>query len=296
MKFLSSFYSSMRMIGWTILLVLITTHLQAQEDEKDVPYVPTPKPVVEKMLDMAGVQQGDYVIDLGSGDGRIVIEAARAGADGHGVEIDPEKVREARSNAQRAGVSGQVRFLEQDLFETDVSRASVVTLYLLPSVNQKLRPRLLKQLEPGTKVVSHRFNMGDWQPDRQVTVPTDKDEPGFIYDKTATFTLHKKSHEIYFWVIPADVRGNWTWTSDGRSFNLQVEQIFQTVQLDLSQDGEPVEIDNAVLNGRRFRFEAQNSDAKYIFNGRVEGERMMGMLQVHSDDETYIELWDASRN
>ncbi len=291
-----SFYIAKRVIGWTIVLLLIVTQAKAQEDDKDVPDVPTPKPVVEKMLDMAEVQKGDYVIDLGSGDGRIVIEAARAGADGHGIEIDLEKVREARSNAKAAGVSDQVRFLEQDLFKTDVSRASVVTLYLLPSVNLDLRPQLLKQLEPGTKVVSHRFNMGDWQPDRHVRVSTDKDEPGFIYDKTSTFTLHKKNHDIYFWVIPADLRGNWTWEADGHSFSLQVEQIFQTVKLELTRDGDTIEVEDSVLQGRRFRFKANTSDTDYIFNGRVDSDNIKGMLQVHGDDKSNVELWDASRN
>jgi 16S rRNA G966 N2-methylase RsmD len=295
MEMSRSFCIGKRILSLSIFLLLNVTQVQAQEDEKDVPYVPTPKPVVEKMLDMAEVQQGDYVIDLGSGDGRIVIEAARAGADGHGIEIDPEKIREARSNAEKAGVSDQVRFLEQDLFETDVSRASVVTLYLLPSVNQQLRPQLLEQLEPGTKVVSHRFNMGDWRPDRHVTVSTDKDDPGFIYDKTSTFTLHKKSHDIYFWVIPADLQGSWTWKADGHSFNLKVEQIFQTVKLDLSRAGETIEVENAVLQGRRFRFKATAHDTEYIFNGRVESGNIKGMLQVHSDDESHVELWDGSR-
>jgi SAM-dependent methyltransferase len=134
----------------------------------DVPYVPTPQEVVDKMLEMAKVKQGDVVYDLGCGDGRIVITAAqRHGARGVGVDLDPERITEARANARQAGVADRVTFRTQDLFKTDIREASVVTLYLLPEVNQRLKPKLQKELKPGTRIVSHSFSMGDdWPPER----------------------------------------------------------------------------------------------------------------------------------
>ena len=148
----------------------------------DVPYVPTPEPVVNAMLKLAQVKRGDVLYDLGSGDGRIVIAAAkRYGVRGTGVDIDPQRVREANTNARKAGVAKQVRFLNQDLFAIDFSEATVVTLYLLPRINLQLRPKLLTELRPGTRIVSHGFDMGDWQPERVVEVG---------------------SSTIYLWVIP----------------------------------------------------------------------------------------------
>ena len=151
--------------------------------EPDVPYVATPPAVVAKMLELARVTKDDVVYDLGSGDGRIVIMAAqRFGAHGVGVEIDPDLVLEAHENAQRAGVANRVQFLLQDLFETDLRAATVVTLYLMESVNLQLRPKLWRELRPGTRVVSHDFRMGDWQPEQVVSVD---------------------GHRLYVWTIPA---------------------------------------------------------------------------------------------
>lgn len=133
----------------------------------DVHYVPTPQTVVDKMLEVADVKQGDYLIDLGSGDGRIPITAARKfGTRGMGVDLDPARIEDATENARRQGVTDKVEFKQQDLFETDISKASVLTMYLLSSINMKLRPRILEEAKPGTRVVSHSFDMGDWKPDR----------------------------------------------------------------------------------------------------------------------------------
>lgn len=154
----------------------------AQQKPRDVPYVPTPQTVVEEMLKIAAVTKDDVVYDLGSGDGRIVITAAKKyGARGVGIDIDPERVKEANANAVQAGVTGRVKFLEQDLFETDFKEASVVTLYLLPDINLRLRPKLWSELKPGTRIVSHAFDMGDWKPER---------------------TEHIEGRTIYYWVIP----------------------------------------------------------------------------------------------
>jgi SAM-dependent methyltransferase len=153
--------------------------------EADVPYVATSEDVVTRMLEIAEVGPGDVVYDLGSGDGRIVITAAqRYGARGVGIEIDPYRVYQARQNAERAGVAGRVTFREQDLFEADVSDATVVTLYLLPAINKKLRPLLFEQLDPGTRVVSHNFGMGNWAPDS-----TEQVGPSTVYRWTIPETI-----------------------------------------------------------------------------------------------------------
>ncbi|HZO03259.1 MAG TPA: class I SAM-dependent methyltransferase [Burkholderiales bacterium] len=149
---------------------------------RDVPYVPTPEKVVEGMLQLAKVGPKDVVYDLGSGDGRIVIAAAKKhGARGVGIDIDPQRIKEARDNARRAGVGDRVEFREGDLFKADISEASVVTIYLLSGVNMQLRPKLLAELKPGTRIVSHAFDMGDWKP--------------AAMQKVGTST-------VYYWVVP----------------------------------------------------------------------------------------------
>ncbi len=140
------------------------------EDGLDVPYVPTPDVVVQGMLKLADVKPGETVIDLGCGDGRIVVTAAKMGAKGIGYDLNPERLREANENARVAKVTGKVQFIEKNLFEADIKSANVVTLYLLPSVNEKLKPRLLKELKPGTRIVSHSFSMGDWKPVKEQEV------------------------------------------------------------------------------------------------------------------------------
>lgn len=147
------------------------TETTPQERPKDVPYVPTPQTVVNAMLELAQVDKNDVLYDLGSGDGRIPITAAQKyGTRGVGIDIDPERIQEANANAKKAGVTDQVQFIQQDLFKTDFSEATVVTLYLLPEVNLKLRPKLLQELKPGTRIVSHSFDMGDWAPQQTVQV------------------------------------------------------------------------------------------------------------------------------
>jgi tRNA G37 N-methylase Trm5 len=170
----------------TGVLLLIFHYGAVSGQNLDVPYVPTPQEVVDKMLEVTNVGPGDYVIDLGSGDGRIVIAAAAKGAIGHGVDLNPVRVQEAEENARRAGVADRVVFIEGDLFETDISSATVITMYLLSSVNLKLRPVLLKELRPGTRIVSHSFSMGDWQADKHIQVD---------------------NRHVYYWVIPANLRG-----------------------------------------------------------------------------------------
>lgn len=159
-------------ISTYFLFMLIGSTVIAQESliDKDVPYVPTNQEVVDAMLNLAQVNQNDVLYDLGCGDGRIVVTAAKQfGASGVGIDIDPARIKEANENAQKEHVEDKVEFIQQDLFTADFSKASVVSMYLLPSVNMKLRPKLLK-LKPGTRIVSHAFNLGDWEPDKKLRV------------------------------------------------------------------------------------------------------------------------------
>jgi hypothetical protein len=162
-----------RAAGLCLAFLAFAAGAQTAPPALDVPYVPTPQPVVDTMLKLAKVKRGDVLYDLGSGDGRIVITAAkRYGVSGTGVDIDPDRIREANANARKAGVAKLVRFVNDDLFKVDLREASVVTLYLLPRINLQLKPKLLEELRPGTRIVSHGFDMGDWKPERVVTVGT----------------------------------------------------------------------------------------------------------------------------
>jgi len=173
-------------------LLLLISPFQAQETapRPEVPYLPTTQAAVEAMLKLAGVTSDDVVYDLGCGDGRIVITAAKLyGAHGVGIDIDPQRIREANENAKKAGVENLVRFEENDLFKANIREASVVTLFLLTSVNARLRPKLLQELRPGTRVVSNTFDMGDWKPDKEFNV--DSADEGYF------------SRKLYLWTIPA---------------------------------------------------------------------------------------------
>lgn len=173
-----------------LLLLLVAVPAPAQWDDQsygDVPYVPTPPEVVDAMLELAGVNQNDIVYDLGCGDGRIVIAAAKKyNARAVGVDINPTRIQESEQNAREAGVTDKVRFVQGDLFKADIHEATVVTLYLLSSVNERLKPKLLKELKPGTRVVSHRFTMGDWKPEKETTADT---------------------RPIYLWIVPGHANG-----------------------------------------------------------------------------------------
>jgi SAM-dependent methyltransferase len=185
--------------SYVAVAVLSVTVLAAQNAqprrEPDVPYVPTTEPAVQAMLKLAGVKKTDVVYDLGCGDGRIVISAAKTfGAHGVGIDINPVRINEAKENARKAGVENMVRFEENDLFQADIHEATVVTLFLLPNINLKLRPKLLKDLKPGTRIVSNTFDMGDWKADKEATVdnsPDDDYDDGYL------------SHKLYLWVVPA---------------------------------------------------------------------------------------------
>jgi hypothetical protein len=211
----------------------------AADDE--VPFVVSPDSVTLAMLQVAKVTAEDYVIDLGSGDGRIVILAAkRFGARGLGIEIDSTLVEKSRENARNAGVDQRVSFREQDLFKTDLSPANVVTLYLLPEVNMQLRPRLL-QLRAGTRVVSHDFHMEDWEPDKTLTV----DAP----DKAIGLG---KTSKVYLWIVPARVGGLWCGTGKAKGKSLAIAQTHQKVRIDMP-DGATVKALDGRIDGNVVR-------------------------------------------
>lgn len=263
-------------IGLAIMATLFFSP-RANAQDLDVPFVATPNDVVAKMLDVANVGPGDYVIDLGSGDGRIVIAAAQRGAYGHGVDIDPERLKEARENAQKANVSDRVMFLEENIFNTDFSRANVVTMYLLSSVNMRLRPKLLDRLEPGTKLVSHDFDMGDWEPDYHERVGND---------------------DVYYWVIPADIEGQWGWRTNGKKFTMTIDQKFQEIDPEIKTENQSLTIKDKVLRGDRISLTAVDSDkgTYYVYNGQVDGNMIVGKVQVRSNSKKTVENWSANLN
>lgn len=217
----------------------------------DVPYAETRTEAVEKMLDMARVGPGDRVIDLGTGDGRMLLQAAERGAGGLGVDIDPVLVAEANASAQRQGVADRVTFRTQDLFETPIADADVVTMFLLPEINLKLRPRLLSELRPGARVVSHAFTMGDWKPDLAGRVGGSR---------------------LYLWVIPVDVSGAWRLRDARGERALALDQKFQAFTGTLG--------DGAVFDGRvdgeRMAFTLRDGDRSVRYEGRVEGDTIVG--------------------
>lgn len=230
---------------------------RAQPRRLDVPYVPTPVEVVAKMLELAAPVPDDFLIDLGCGDGRIPVTAAKTyGTRGFGVDINPERIKEARANAEKNGVTDKVTFVEGDLFKTDISKATVLTLYLLPSVNLRLRPRILNELKPGSRVVSHDFDMDDWIPDR---------------------TEHVGFKTIYYWVVPAKVDGSWQVTMNDGSFTLDVAQDFQDFKAVATLESQKTPVTDGKLKGAQVTFTAKLRDgAPRKFIGQVSGDTMSG--------------------
>jgi precorrin-6B methylase 2 len=220
---------------------------------KDVVWVPTSDALVEKMLDLAAVTAKDYVMDLGSGDGRTVIAAAKRGARAHGIEYNPDMVALSKKNAEAAGIGARATFEKADLFETDFSKATVITMFLLPSINMKLRPTLLK-LAPGTRIVSNTFTMEDWEA-----------------DETATVTEGCTSWcNALLWIVPASAQGSWQMPQGGR---LRVTQTFQVVAGSVTNSGTTTAISGKLL-GDRITFTA----GKRQYTGRVNGNTIEGTV------------------
>ena len=236
---------------------------QVGQSGKDVVWVPTPEALVERMLKMARVGPKDYVIDLGSGDGRTVIAAGKLGARAMGIEYNPDMVNLSIKNAEKAGMGGKVKFVKADIFESDFSDATVITMYLLPSLNIKLRPKLL-ELRPGTRLVSHAFNMEDWQPDQTVTV---------------------EGREAYMWIVPAKVDGSWKLAvpagSGEESWQIALSQQFQKLAGKATNDGKSFNLVDAKMTGSTVKFTFTDANGtKREFNGRASGNRMEGTTQT----------------
>lgn len=272
-----------------IVAGLVVSFAAVQQRPPDVPYVPTPYEVVREMLKIARVGPNDIVYDLGCGDGRIVITAVKEfkAKQGVGVDIDPQRIRESNENAQKAGVTDRVKFLQQDLFQTDISGATVVTLYLLPSVNLRLRPKLFRECRPGTRIVSHDFDMGEWEADRTLQVRGPYRE-----------------HTIYYWVLPAGVAGTWRWsvsTPQGeRRYALRLRQRFQKISGSVIADGQEIPISDAQLFGNHLHFmvaqQIQGQKVTMRFRGQVNGNTIHGSVDIQGGPFAGRRDWQAKRD
>jgi len=280
----------------TLLLAAcaVAVPAQAQQpawawDDGTVPFVVTPMEIVERMLRMAEVGPGDMLIDLGSGDGRIVIEAAKRGARGLGVDLDPSLVKLATENARKAGVAGRARFETRDIFETDLSGASVVAFYLLPDFNAKLLPRLLK-LKPGTRIVSHDGSIGAWPSDEKLEMRTPEKSVGL-----------GGLSKVELWIVPADAAGRWT--SDlgahGGVWRFQVAQQFQVLDVNARAEGRDLLVRASRLRGEEIKLVVTGVVAghawHHLFAGRVSGDTINGELTLSDGNETRRVPWKAAR-
>ncbi|SDB35700.1 Ribosomal protein L11 methyltransferase (PrmA) [Desulfonatronum thiosulfatophilum] len=250
------------MVGFCLFLVMfmistgrvfLVHGADSSPPELDVGYVPTPHEVVQRMLEMAGVHDDDFVVDLGSGDGRIVVAAIRD-FDARlalGIDLDPQRVAEGRESARRDGVEDRTVFLEGDLFGMDFSDATVLTMYLLPALNLRLKPIILKDMAPGTRIVSHAFDMGDWIPDQAEIVA---------------------GHAVYLWIVPARVEGDWTVRApDHSEFALSFTQTFQQIKGHAVINGSRTELTGLRLRGNRILFSI--GEDQYI--GRIMGDTIV---------------------
>lgn len=251
-----------RLAALAIALALaVPAAAQAQEGEVRPPFVTTPADVVSSMLRFAGAGSGDVVVDLGSGDGRIVVAAARDfGARALGIELDGDLVEKSRQNARAAGVAERATFVQGDVLRTDFSQATVVTVYLLPQLINQLQPRFLDGLRPGTRIVSHAFAMTGWKPDRSETIQVGTEHRG-----------QGERSTLFLWVVPAKARGTW----EGGGWRLRISQNFQELEVEeASLNGHALREPVAKLRGRDLVWEAPG----LRFDGRVEGDRISGTL------------------
>jgi hypothetical protein len=244
---------------------------QVGQAGKDVIWVPTPDEVVDRMLTMAQVGPNDFHMDLGSGDGKIVIAAAKRGAKALGIEYNPDMVKVAQDNAQKAGVADKASFRKADIFQTDFSQASVITLYLLPALNMKLRPSILS-MRPGTRVVSHSFTMEDWEADEISTMD---------------------GRRAYFWVVPANVMGTWTLDAGGQKTELSLEQTFQKVNGTVTLGSVHGGLREARLRGAQIAFAyVDDKGVRRDFTGQVNGRQMQGSFR---DEKGQEGRWSATK-
>jgi SAM-dependent methyltransferase len=252
--------------------------------ESLAPYVPSPMEVVDKMLELAQVTEDDVVYDLGCGDGRIVVMAAKKyGAKGVGVDIDPERVKESKENARKEKVEDRVTILLQDAFETNLSDATVVTLYLLSESNLRLRPKLFMELKPGARVVSHDFGMGDWEPERVLKIDGKDGLP----------------HTVYLWTIPAQVGGIWRWKEEGGESILRISQdLGKITGVYIGADKVERKIEDPMIKGNKLSFSLSilsgGKTVRKRYEGIVEGDRIKGKATVEGNPEE--REWTAKRD
>jgi len=275
---------------FALALALTAPVAAAQEGQGDVVYVPTPQVVVDEMLRMAKVGPEDYLIDLGSGDGRIIITAAtKLGARGFGVDLDTYLLKVANENARKAGVADRAQFFERNLFETDLTKATVITSYLLPELNEKLRPKLLA-LKPGTRVVTHDYSMGDWDADGEKTLLVPEKtvgDPGKSY--------------IFLYIVPARVAGEWesTVTVGGRpvTYRFGLEQQFQLVHGTVKVNGRDVRLRQFRLAGDRIAFSLSppvgGKPLPHRFSGEVRDDNIEGTVTIGSGPGQRAVPWRA---
>ena len=258
-------------------------------DDGSVPFVVTPHEIVERMMRMAEVGAGDHVIDLGSGDGRIVIAAARRGATALGVDLDAELVRTATANALRAGVAGRASFEVRDLFDTDLSRASVVAFYLLPEFNAKLLPRLLA-LKPGTRIVSHDGGIGEWPPDERLEMRVPEKAVGV-----------GGLSRVELWVVPADARGRWVSEvpQHGGRWTFDITQRFQELGIEVRAHGRDLLVRASRLRGDEIKIAVTGVVGAHAWNqlfaGRIDGGHIAGEMSISDGEHTRTYPWMATR-
>lgn len=274
-------------LGAAALIACAAAAQAADFDRSGGPFVPTPPTVVEAMLKLASVGPHDHVVDLGSGDGRIVLAAAtRYKASGTGIEIDGELVDQSNAAAKKQGVAERVRFVRQDVREADLSRATVLTLYLLPGMMTTLMNKVLAELRPGSRVVSHDFHFENWKPDRTVTVETQEK-----YDITGNWTS-----EVHLWIVPAQVQGKWRGKlAGGRAdeFDLDIRQGIQVFDGRIVRNGQATGLKDGRISGPQVSFTATGADGRRErYSATVRGGQMRGEVR---SGETVIARWSAAR-
>ena len=268
---------------------LVALPVTAQDVDKlktGGPYVPTPQLVVDQMLRLGAVSEKDYVIDLGSGDGVIVLTAARSfKAGGMGIDIDPDLVKQSNASAQKFGIADRVRFVQQDVFKADLSKASVLTLYLLPGMMMNLRSKIFTELKPGVRVISHDYHFGDWSPD---------DSVGFDVPEKEMVTGVPRA-TVYKWIVPAKVAGKWEIkVAGGETYELNLKQRFQNIsESTAGANGRFIRPQAVKLNGAEISFVLPDGKNISRFSGRVNGEAMEGMVEL-TGGKTMVK-WTAVR-
>jgi len=246
---------------------------QVGQAGKDVIWVPTPPELVEKMLQMASITPNDFVIDLGSGDGRVAVAAAKKfGARSMGVEYNPDMVALSNREAQRQGVADKVKFVKADIFETDFSQATIITMYLLPDLNLKLQPKILDQ-KPGTRVVSHQFNMGEWQPDE---------------------TANIDNRLAHLWIVPAKAGGTWSLRIDDKAQErpLVIRQSFQMLSVQVNSGNATLAFTDGRVRGDEVSFAIMDASVRREFSGRIQDNSMNGTMRSAGSPDL---RWSASR-